>query len=88
VNNATVRLDTDRLIKDMFESGMPEAKAYVLTRLLVDVHVPGFSREIAHQDLVRAATRPKRRPNSSKDPCSARQCRRRTVTEQGSCRDH
>jgi hypothetical protein len=52
VTTAASVLDTNRLVEQLREDGVPEAQAYALVRLVADVRHPGFDREIAHQDLM------------------------------------
>ncbi len=64
MSTATAVLDTERLVAELRDDGVPEVKAYAiarlladvqayaLARLLADVRYPGFDHEIAHQDLV------------------------------------
>jgi hypothetical protein len=55
---STAALDTERLVAELRKDGVPEVKAHAIARLFADVQQPGFDREIACVDLVRAGFSP------------------------------
>jgi hypothetical protein len=60
MSTATAVLDTERVVAELRKDGVPEGKAYAIARLLADVQQPGFDREIACLDLVRAGFSPEK----------------------------
>ena len=64
---ASAVLDTERLVAELRKDGVPEVKAYAIARLLSDMQRPGFDREIACVDLVKAGFSPEETDQLIKD---------------------
>ena len=58
MSTATGVPDTERLVAELRKDGVPEVKAYAIARLLTGMQRPGFDREIACVDLVKAGFSP------------------------------
>jgi hypothetical protein len=67
MSTATGVPDTERLVAELRKDGVPEVKAYAIARLLADMQRPGFDREIACVDLVKAGFSPEETDQLIKD---------------------
>ena len=53
-------LDTEHVVERLRKDGVSDTQAYAIARLLADVQQPGFDRELACVDLVRAGFSPEK----------------------------
>jgi hypothetical protein len=76
MSTATGVPDTERLVAELRKDGVPEVKAYAIARLLTNMQRPGFDREIACVDLVKAGFSPEETDQLIKDVLISSKLRR------------